>query len=192
MQNLKMIEKDSGNPELVLLQIVTTCWLSFSNVVKNLHQIINSVVEALLEDSLTDKIAKFLYSEIDNNFYLTTYYLSDILGYLRWLTLLFQANYISLFDIKLQLNATINAITTEFIEKNIDESEVPLFVQDFAKAVIESLKERFLDHDLIDSFYILDPQELPTNKSILGSYGQDSIQKLIEFYEVSKFVKGNI
>ncbi|RIB23959.1 hypothetical protein C2G38_2242329 [Gigaspora rosea] len=155
----KIIEKDSGDPELVLLQIVTTRWLSFSNVVKNLHQIINSVVEALLEDSLTDKMAKFLHSEIDNNFYLATYYLADILGYLRWLTLLFQANYISLFDIKLQLNATINAITTEFIE-------VPLFVQDFAKAVIESLKERFPDHDLIDSFRILDPKELPTDKSI--------------------------
>ncbi|CAG8484392.1 25816_t:CDS:2 [Gigaspora rosea] len=119
-------------------------------------------------------------------------------------------NYISLFDIKLQLNATINAITTEFIgkkhieptwenhlknylkEKNIDESEVPLFVQDFAKAVIESLKERFPDHDLIDLFRILDPKKLPTDKSILGSYSQDSIQKLIEFYGVSKFVKGNI
>ncbi|CAG8856927.1 46360_t:CDS:1, partial [Gigaspora margarita] len=42
MQNLKIIEKDSGDPELVLLQIVTTYWLLFSNVVKNLHQIINS------------------------------------------------------------------------------------------------------------------------------------------------------
>ncbi|RIB07143.1 hypothetical protein C2G38_2215309 [Gigaspora rosea] len=166
--------KDSGDPELVLLQIVTT------------------------QDSLTDKMAKFLNSEIDNNFYLATYYLADILGYL------------SLFDIKLQLNTTINAITTEFIgeknieptwgnhlknyliEKNIDESEVLLFVQEFAKAVIESLKERFPDHNLIDLFHILDPKELPTDKSILGSYGQDSIQKLIEFYGVSKFVKGNI
>ncbi|CAG8855865.1 43790_t:CDS:1, partial [Gigaspora margarita] len=74
-----------------------------------------------------------------------------------------------------------------FKRKNIDESEVPLFVQDFAKAVIESLKERFPDHDLIDSFRILDPKELPTDKSILGSYGQDSIQKLIGFYGVSKF-----
>ncbi|CAG8840075.1 29509_t:CDS:2, partial [Gigaspora margarita] len=132
MQNLKIIEKDSGDSELVLLQIVTTCWLLFSNVVKNLHQIINSVVEALLEDT----------------------------------------NYISLFDIKLQLNATIYAITIEFIgEKN-----------DFAKAIIESLKERFPNHALIDSFHILDPKELPIDKSILGSYGQDFIQKLIEFY----------
>ncbi|CAG8759234.1 13657_t:CDS:2, partial [Cetraspora pellucida] len=148
-------KNEIGDPELVLLQIITTHWLSFSNVVKNLHQIINSVVAALFEDSLTDNIANFLYSEIDNNFYLATYYLADIMGYLRRLTLLFQANYVSLFDIKLQLDATIKAITTEFIgeenisptweihlknyfiEKNIDNFEIPLFVQDFAKAVIE-------------------------------------------------------
>ncbi|CAG8458076.1 8780_t:CDS:2 [Scutellospora calospora] len=209
MQNLKMIEKEFGDPELVLLQIVTTRWLSFSNVVKNLHQIINSVVEALLEDSLTDKIAEFLYLEIDNNFYLTTYYLADIMGYLRRLTLLFQANYVSLFDMKLQLNSTIQAITTEFIgekdiaptwgthlknyliEKNIDDFEIPLFVQDFAKAVIESLNERFPDHNLIDAFCIFDPKELPSNKSMLGYYGQESIQKLINFYGVTKFIKDN-
>ncbi|CAG8810732.1 26611_t:CDS:1, partial [Gigaspora margarita] len=60
------------------------------------------------------------------------------------------------------------------------------------KAVIESLKERFPNLTLIDSFHILDPKELPIDKSLLGSYGQDSIQKLFEFYGVSKFVKGNI
>lgn len=210
MQHLKMIENEIGDPELVLLQIITTRWLSFSNVVKNLHQIINSVVAALFEDSLTDNIANFLYSEIDNNFYLATYYLADIMGYLRRLTLLFQANYVSLFDIKLQLDATIKAITTEFIgeenisptwgihlknyliEKNIDNFEIPLFVQDFAKAVIESLKERFPDYSLVDAFRIFDPKELPIDKSILGYYGQESIQKLINFYGTSKFIKGNI
>ncbi|CAG8833873.1 36094_t:CDS:1, partial [Racocetra persica] len=45
-----------------------------------------------------------------------------------------------------------------------NESEVPLFVQDFAIAIIESLKERFPDNNLIDSFHIFDPKELPIDK----------------------------
>ncbi|CAG8834164.1 1696_t:CDS:2, partial [Gigaspora margarita] len=36
----------------------------------------------------------------------------------------------------------------------------------FAKAVIESLKERLPNHALIDLFHILDPKELPIDKNI--------------------------
>ncbi|CAG8793372.1 4016_t:CDS:2, partial [Cetraspora pellucida] len=61
----------------------------------------------------------------------------------------------------------------------------------FAKAVIESLKERFSDYSLVDAFCIFDPKELPINKSILGYYGQESIQKLINFYSTLKFIKDN-
>ncbi|CAG8801688.1 14636_t:CDS:2 [Cetraspora pellucida] len=98
------------------------------------------------------------------------------------------SNYVSLFDIKLQLDATIKAITTKFI----DDFEILLFVQNFAKAVIESLKERFPDYSLVDAFRIFYPKELPIDKTILGYYGQKSIQKLINFYDTSKFIKDNI
>ncbi|CAG8827464.1 22588_t:CDS:2, partial [Cetraspora pellucida] len=77
------------------------------------------------------------------------------------------------------------------IEKNIDDFEILLFVQDFAKAVIESLKERFPDYSLVDAFCIFDPKELPIDKTILGYYSQKSIQKLINFYDTSKFIKDN-
>ncbi|CAG8813107.1 24986_t:CDS:2 [Cetraspora pellucida] len=42
--HLKMVEKNLEKPELHLLKIITTRWLLLSNVVSNLHRIINSVI----------------------------------------------------------------------------------------------------------------------------------------------------
>ncbi|CAG8827318.1 16139_t:CDS:2, partial [Gigaspora rosea] len=46
---LKMIEKNTGNPQLAVLNIIEARWLSLSNVIQNLHQILNSIIDALLE-----------------------------------------------------------------------------------------------------------------------------------------------
>ncbi|CAG8806039.1 23017_t:CDS:2, partial [Cetraspora pellucida] len=96
--------------------------LSLSNVVSNLHHIINSVIQALYEDYEISTTAHTLYNMIDQNFLLTTYFLADILNDLQCLTLIFQSDYISLYEIKIQLNTVIQKITSDFLEANGQES----------------------------------------------------------------------
>ncbi|GBB98646.1 hypothetical protein RclHR1_03290004 [Rhizophagus clarus] len=52
MLNLKMIQESNDDPQLAILNIINTCWLSLSNVVKNLYQILDSIIDALNFDSL--------------------------------------------------------------------------------------------------------------------------------------------
>ncbi|CAG8615935.1 9756_t:CDS:2 [Gigaspora margarita] len=59
--HLKIIEKNTGNPQFTVLNIIETCWLLLSNVIQNLHPILNSVIDALLEDSEENIVAKALY-----------------------------------------------------------------------------------------------------------------------------------
>ncbi|CAG8849403.1 16290_t:CDS:1, partial [Racocetra persica] len=55
-------------PELVLLNIVSTCWLSFSNIIHNFHQNLESIKGALLEEAITNQQATFLLADIDQEF----------------------------------------------------------------------------------------------------------------------------
>ncbi|CAG8834435.1 26350_t:CDS:2, partial [Gigaspora margarita] len=60
MMHLRMIEENIGNPHLTVLNIIETRWLSLSNVIQNLYQILNSIIDALLKD---------LYENITNESY---------------------------------------------------------------------------------------------------------------------------
>jgi hypothetical protein len=68
MQNLKMIQDTLEDPQLAILNIVNTRWLSMSNSVKNLHQILDSVIDALRYDVEFDEknhLAKNLLDELN-------------------------------------------------------------------------------------------------------------------------------
>src|SRR2546430_14208550 len=52
MLNLKMIQETNDDPQLMILNIINTRWLSLSNVVKNLYQILDSIIDALNFDNL--------------------------------------------------------------------------------------------------------------------------------------------
>ena len=56
MQNLKMIQDALEDLQLNILNIVNTRWLSMSNSVKNLHQILDSIIDALRYDAEIEKI----------------------------------------------------------------------------------------------------------------------------------------
>jgi hypothetical protein len=48
MLNLKMIQESNDDLQLAILNIITTRWLSLSNVVKNLYQILMSIIDVLI------------------------------------------------------------------------------------------------------------------------------------------------
>jgi len=58
MQNLKLMQDINEDLQLNILNIINTRWLSMSNVVHNLHQIIFSVIDALNDDLANAKNPK--------------------------------------------------------------------------------------------------------------------------------------
>ncbi|CAG8778349.1 14959_t:CDS:1, partial [Gigaspora rosea] len=179
IMHLGMIEENIGDPYLTVLNIIETRWLSLSNVIQNLHQILNSIIDALLEDSSENKVAEALYHSIDKDFIITTKFFADILGTLRCLNLLFQKNHISIREVKTQLDITIYTIQSQFIgiaeveptwgihlrkyiyDNNIEIDELSIIITKFAHATIESLKKRFPNRIQVDAFHIFDPLALP-------------------------------
>ncbi|CAG8835581.1 24695_t:CDS:1, partial [Racocetra persica] len=89
--------------------------LSLSNIIQNLHQILNSIIDMLLEDSYENAIAETLYNSIDRNFIIMTKFFADILGILRRMNLLFQKNHITIREVKTQLDVTIYTIKSQFL-----------------------------------------------------------------------------
>ncbi|CAG8439374.1 16636_t:CDS:2 [Cetraspora pellucida] len=153
--HLKMVEARLEEPELHLLKIITTQWLSLSNVVSNLHRVISSVVQALKEDYIKSKTAKMLYKIINQNFLLTTHFLADIL-----------TNYVSLYEIKIQIDTVIQKIRSDFL------------------ATIENLQICFSDHKITNAFCIFDPRNLPGITS-LNEYGNEEITVITNFYDTT-------
>src|SRR5581483_1927140 len=85
MQNLKLMQDVNEDPQLTVLNIINTRWLSMSNVVHNLHQIIFSVIDALNDDmgnaeNLKEREwASQLISNLDPNFIISTIFLADLM-----------------------------------------------------------------------------------------------------------------
>jgi hypothetical protein len=64
-------------------------------------------------------------------------------------------------------------------------------INQFAQAIIKSLKIRFPDSTLYYSMRILDPSEAPNNRDGLNTYGENEIKTLIEFYGKAKKNESN-
>lgn len=205
-----MIQNSLDEPNLDILQVIKTRWLSLSNVVNNLYQIINSVIGALLEDSSKgQKTAQQLYNSIDQNFLIATHFLADILSQLRRLSLIFQADYVSVSEVTIQINAVIESITIDFIgeaniqptfgtillrfmnQQNILPDELPLFIREFAINTVKNIQLRFPDRAIINSFRIFDPKQLPTDRYLISTYGNNEITEIGNFYGISKKIAGN-
>ncbi|CAG8776430.1 12701_t:CDS:2, partial [Cetraspora pellucida] len=187
LQALRMMQNTLNEPNLDILQVIKTRWLSLSNVVNNLYQIINSVISALLEDaSKGQKTAQQLYNSIDDDFLVATHFLADILSQLRRLSLIFQANYVSVSEVTMQVNAIIESITTDFIgttnvqptfgtillqfmnQNDILPNDILSFIYEFAENTVTNIKLRFPDF-----------------------YGNHEINKIGNFYRISKKIAGH-
>ena len=63
MIQLKMMEEKTSDPQLNVLNIINTCWLSLSNVISNLHQILDSIIAALFANHNNSTFATALYEK---------------------------------------------------------------------------------------------------------------------------------
>ncbi|CAG8459068.1 5342_t:CDS:1 [Dentiscutata erythropus] len=113
---------------------------------------------------------------------------------------LFQADYVTISEVYTHLNATINAITTNYIghngilpnyrnflreyvdKQNILIEDLPDFISQFVVATVESLQDRFPDSEILNSLRIFDPCELPPQYNQIHSYSNSEICTLAEFY----------
>src|SRR2546430_3947346 len=74
----------NDEPQLTILNIINTRWLSMSNVVHNLHQIIFSVIDALNDDLANGENPKDkdwasqLINNLDPNFIISTMFMADL------------------------------------------------------------------------------------------------------------------
>ena len=115
MYELKSIQEDSENPDLAILNIVDTRWLSWALVIHNFHQILDDIHLALIQQKDTNSIANFLHQALTTEFYIFTKFLADILSTMKFMILVFQLDYISLAETRQQLSMTIESTTLDFI-----------------------------------------------------------------------------
>ncbi|CAG8763906.1 34367_t:CDS:2, partial [Racocetra persica] len=160
---------------------------------------------ALLEDATKgQKTAQQLYNSIDQDFLIATYFLADILSQLRHLSLVFQADYVSVSEVTMQVNAVIESITADFIgeaniqptfgtillrfmnQQNILPHDLPLFVREFAINTVKNIKLCFPDRKLISLFKIFDPKQLLTDRCLILTYRNYEITEIGNFYGTSK------
>ena len=61
MYELKSIQEDSENPDLAILNIIDTRWLSWAIVINNFHQILDDIHLALIQQKDINSMANFLH-----------------------------------------------------------------------------------------------------------------------------------
>ncbi|CAG8529935.1 16511_t:CDS:2 [Cetraspora pellucida] len=152
MLKLKMIQETNDEPQLCLLNIINTRWLSMSNTVHNLHQILSSVKDALNYDFITAEKATI--SAITTQF----------IGY---------NNISPTYGIHL---------STYMAENSISPEQLPPSMCEFAAALIQSLKSRFPDTNLYKAMKIFELRLLPYRECDLSNYRNAEIEILGNFY----------
>jgi hypothetical protein len=124
MYELKSIQESSENPDLAILNIVDTRWLSWAMVINNFHQILDDIHLALIQQKETNSMANFLHQALTTEFYIFTKFLANILSTLKSMILVFQSDYVSLAETRQQLSMTIESITSDFIG---NENSLPCY-----------------------------------------------------------------
>ena len=115
MYELKSIQENSEYPDLAILNVVDTRWLSWANVINNFHQILDDVHQALYNQKNNSNVASFLYEAIDTEFYIFTKFLADIFLTMKSMIMVFQSEYVTLSETKNQLTMVISSIMSDFI-----------------------------------------------------------------------------
>jgi hypothetical protein len=118
MYELKQIKEDQDLPDLTILNLCDTRWLSWSNVINNFHQIIDAIQIALQNESNNpghSEFVDFLCDSIDAEFLIVTKFLADIFFILKKMILVFQSDYVSLSETRNQVLMVVNAINSNFI-----------------------------------------------------------------------------
>ncbi len=116
MQNLKLMQNINKDPQLTILNIINTRWLSMLNIVYNLYQVIFLVINILNDDIINaehskDKNKAFqLVNALDLKFIIIIIFLADLMYILSKMIKTFQYDHIDLSKVKYSLKITISAI----------------------------------------------------------------------------------
>ncbi|GES95219.1 zinc finger protein 862-like [Rhizophagus clarus] len=165
-QHLKMFQNlVKDDPQLSILCIVSTRWLSLSNTVSNLHQIIFSIIDALDDDANNN-------SSIDS------------------ITTEFIGNGDDPDDIDYILPTFGNHLRNYMFELNIEPDVLPIAFKEFAIALVNNLYLRFPDTGIYNAMKIFDFSQVPTKSNAMVLYGEHEIKILGDFYGSSKYQNG--
>jgi len=93
MYELKSIQEDSENPDLAILNIVDTRWLSWALVIHNFHQILDDIYLSLIQQKDANSMANFLHKALTTEIYILTKFLADILSTMKSMILVFHPEY---------------------------------------------------------------------------------------------------
>ncbi|CAG8847503.1 32983_t:CDS:2, partial [Gigaspora margarita] len=165
---LKLVQNNLNEPELVLLNIISTQWLFFSNVIHNFYQSLESVKGALLDKTSNNSQAL------------------ELLNIQRNIDITIQAIQVQ-FIRNNQILPIYGQILLEYI-KNNNINILPLFVSEFSLAIIKNLKKHFPNRELYHAMRIFNPQELPESDNNLANYGNVEINILGDFYKNDKII----
>ncbi|CAG8623393.1 7768_t:CDS:2, partial [Scutellospora calospora] len=120
--------------ELVLLNIVSTCWLLFSNIIYNFYRSLKLVKEVLLEEAITNQQAVSLLTDIDQEFEIII--INEVLP-------------------------TYSPNLYEYIaNNNLNIDQLLIFISEFILAIIESLNNHFSNRELFNVLKIFDSEQL--------------------------------
>ncbi|CAG8850925.1 12913_t:CDS:2, partial [Gigaspora margarita] len=184
-QHLKLFQSlDNKDLQLAILRVVSTRWLSLSNAVSNLHQIIFSIKDVLYDEAFNDSCtktrqwAKALYDDIDSEFILATKYLADILSIIN--------------D---DIAPTCGYYLREYINDTLEFDELPSIFKEFALAFIKNLCQRFPNVGIYNAIQIFDFSQIPVNTREMVTFGENEIQVLeaklgLKNYKELGFVEG--
>ncbi|CAG8853784.1 45492_t:CDS:1, partial [Gigaspora margarita] len=145
---LKMVQNTLEEPKLMILNIVSTRWLSLSNVIYNFHQNLELIKGALLDEAANNTQAATLLADIDQTFKIITMFLADYFFIIDKLICIFQSEYISFIDIKQYIIMACDALQAQFIgnndvlptygknllkymdDNNLDITQTPIFISE--------------------------------------------------------------
>jgi hypothetical protein len=134
MYELKSIQEDSENPDLAILNIVDTRWLSWALVIHNFHQILDDIHLVLIQQKDANSMANFLHKALTTEFYIFTKFLVSTM---KSMILVFQSDYVSLTETRQQLSMAIESITSDFIG---NENSAPYYGVHLANYMNELVK----------------------------------------------------
>jgi len=137
-------------------------------------------------------------------------FLADLTNILKRLIKIFQSDYVPFSHINPHLEATVNFINEYFIgsedvkptyriilynymdRRKISSNELLSFIKNYAVAIIDMLKARFLESKLYNVLSIFDTSLLPKIEKQIVEYGVKEIEYLADYYGDIKIIYDNI
>ncbi|XP_078614277.1 uncharacterized protein C17orf113-like [Branchiostoma floridae x Branchiostoma japonicum] len=210
-QALKEVQEALDEPVLKMLELHRVRWLSFGNCVVNIRRSMRALLEMLREEAEEDPQAAGLYNELrDYKFLYTINMLEDVLAVLNMVSKIFQTKGLDFAQVDSTINSVIGSLQdiaagqhgpslTTFLASDLQvlypgvnitnnndraRGQAENLTVNFVAAVVQNLRDRFPETELISAFKIFDPQKLPETENLLRNqnYGSAQLDTLLRKY----------